>query len=171
MKKALIISGLLFGLFLGSANSVFASSDYEKVSIIVEIGTLSNNERYTEALALCNSALKDYPNEPELYYWRATIKSSLGNNAEALNDYNKVIMLEPKDSDAYVMRGSCKSDLGDMDGAIEDYNKAIELNSKNSSAYSMRACTRLKLGDLTGASEDLETANKLVENSEKNIKK
>ena len=140
-------------LFLNGANQTFAS-DIDKVKIISEIGTLSNNEKYDEALEMCDSALKTYPNEPDLYYWSATIK---------LEDYNKVIELKPNDSNAYVMRGICKSDLGDPAGAIEDFNTALKINPKDSSAYSMRACARIDLGDLTGANEDLNIANQLYD--------
>ena len=162
MKKLLIITGLFLMLFLNGANQTFAS-DIDKVKIISEIGTLSNNEKYDEALEMCDSALKTYPNEPDLYYWSARIKSYTGNKKAALEDYNKVIELKPNDSNAYVMRGICKSDLGDPAGAIEDFNTALKINPKDSSAYSMRACARIDLGDLTGANEDLNIANQLYD--------
>lgn len=165
MKKILLITGLFLALLINISNPSFASTDVEKVKIVSEIGTLSNNQKYTEALDKCNSALKKYPNDYELYYWSATIKSSMGNKKAALEDYDKVIKLNPKDANAYVMRGICKSDLGDPASAIEDFNKALAINPKDISAYSMRACSKIDLGDMNGANEDLNIANKLFDES------
>ncbi len=163
MKKVLIIFGFVVTLLGCSLTSSYAS-DLEKHKTISEIGILSNAEKYDEALQKCEAALVKYPDDPELYYWSATIKASTGDKKSALADYDKVIELNPKDGNAYVMRGICKSDLNDPIGAIEDYNKALEINPKDSSAYSMRACAKLDLGDFNGANADLEVANKLYEN-------
>ncbi len=163
MKKFLIMFGLVVSL-LGCSFTPLYASELEKHKTISEIGILANSERYTEALEKCEAALVKYPEDPELYYWSATIKSSTGDKKSALADYDKVIELNPKDSNAYVMRGICKSDLNNPIGAIEDYNKALEINPKDSSAYSMRACAKLDLGDFNGANADLEVANQLYEN-------
>lgn len=166
MKKILIIISLVVGLFLGAVSNSAYAFDFEKDRTISEIGSLSNLEKYDEALAKCNLAIQQYPDEADLYYWRAIIKSSVNQKKEALKDYDKVISLNPKDGNAYVMRGICKSDLGDLEGAMADYNKALEINPKDASAYSMRACIKITLGDLDGANHDLDAANKLFGVSE-----
>lgn len=165
MKKYLIMLGLILGLFVYTSNFCFANNS-EKLKLISEIGTLSNQEKYDEALEKCSLAMKTYPNEAILYYWSATIKSLKGDRKNALIDYNKVIELNPNADDAYVMRGICKSDLNDIEGAIKDYNTAIKLNPQNSSAYSMRACAKIDLGDFNGANDDLNIANKIVDDFE-----
>lgn len=162
MKKSLFTLGLILGLLVFSCNISFAN-DSEKFKLIYEIGTLSNQEKFDDALEKCSKAIKTYPDDAELYYWSATIKSLKGDKKNALIDYNKVIELNPKDENAYVMRGICKSDLGDTNGAIEDYNSALKINPQNSSAYSMRACAKIDLGDLNGANLDLNLANKIVD--------
>lgn len=163
MKKFLIMSAA-FLVLLGVNNCSYAS-DNGKIQTISEIGTLSNADKYDEALKKCDSAIQKYPDEPELYYWRGAIKSHLGDNLAALVDYDKAIQLKPNEGIAYVMRGISKSDLGDNSGAMKDFNKALEINPKDSSAYSMRACVKIDMGDLQGANEDLEIANKLYDES------
>ncbi|MBD5401373.1 tetratricopeptide repeat protein [bacterium] len=169
MKKGFILFLLVIGLLVCGNNCTFAES-LPKVSAIAEIGTLTINNNLEQALEKCNKALEEYPDNSELYYWRASIKGKMNNNKEALADYNKAVELEPGDPDLYVMRGICKSDLDDREGAIADFNKALELNPKNSSAYSMRACVKLDMGDFEGATKDLEMANSLFDNDEKSFK-
>lgn len=155
------------GLVLCLGNSAY-SSDMERFQMISEIGTLANAEKYDEALAKCNEAMKKYPNEAELYYWSGAIKSHQGDSEAAIEDFDEAIKLNPKESSIYVMRGMTKSDIEDDKGALEDYNQALKINSKDSSAYSMRACVKLKMGDLKGANDDLNIANQLYDELEQN---
>ena len=161
MKRIIIILGLVFGLFL-NINPAY-SFDREKLQTLSDIGVLSNSQKYVLALDKCNSALEKYPQDPELYYWRATINIHLGNGEQALDDIDKALELNPNDSNVYVMRGIMRSELGDNDGALADFEYALKLNPKNSSAYSMRACIKIAQGDLKSANEDLEIANNLLE--------
>lgn len=165
MKKVLIILGLVTGLFISTTDFAYsAEPDIQKIQTITEIGTLSNQEKYTEALEKCTTAMKKYPDDYELYYWSASIKMHTGEAKAAIADYNRAIELKPEDSSLYVMRGIAKSEIHDNEGAIEDFNHALKINPKDSSAYSMRACVKIEMGDLKGANEDLETANKLFGN-------
>ena len=161
MKRCLLILGLL----LGFLNPVFAN-DLEKFQMISEIGTLANNKNYIQALDKCLDALKKYPDEPELYYWSAVIKSRTGNNEDAVLDYDKAIKLKPDNSSIYVMRGVAKSDLGDNSGAIADFDEAIKINPKDTSAYIMRACVKIQMGDIQGAGDDFEASNKILDKKE-----
>jgi len=165
LKKFLVILALLFGVFL-SVNTANAF-DREKLQIISEIGTLSNAQKYLQALHKCKAALEKYPDEPELYYWSAVIKTHMKDDKGALVDFDKAVELNPEDSNVYVMRGITKNELGDDKGALADFDQAIKLNPKNSSAYSMRACVKIGTGDLQSANDDLETANKLFDDTQK----
>lgn len=162
MKNFLVIFGLVFTMFF-SANNFAYSSDLEKYQIISEIGTLSNNENYLQALEKCKDAMKKFPNEAELYYWSGVIRTKTGDNEAAMGDFNKAIELNPKNSSLYVMRGITKSEMGNKDGAAQDFDYALKLNPKDSSAYSMRACLKIENGDFAGANIDLEMANKLFD--------
>lgn len=165
MRRAFVLFGLVIGLFL-STNCAY-SFDKEKMQLISDIAQLVNSKEYTKALDKCNEALEFHPNNSELYYWRATINSYLGNKEDALVDMDKSVGLNSSSSDMYVMRGILKSNLDDNEGALEDFQKAIDLDPKNSSAYSMRACVKIINGEYRSANEDLEKANTLIDEVQK----
>ena len=161
MKKLFVLL-LVLGISVGACYAVEANDDGSREKIISEIGALVNAQKYQSALVKCDKALKKYPDEAFLYYWKGTILNSLDEKKSALDSYNKSIELNPKNAKAYVMRGNCKSDMEDKEGALEDFNKAIELDPKDGTAYSMRAVVKLELGDYTNVNEDLDKASKLM---------
>ena len=151
---------LVFILFIFGCNCAY-SEDLDKDRIISDIGALVNRGKFKAALKDCNRYIVQYPDEPDLYYWRATIRSSLGNLKLALEDFNKSVELDGDNPTTYVMRGICKYNLSDYDGALADYNKAIDLEPKNISAYNMRAGLKLQIGDYEGADADFTFAEKI----------
>lgn len=169
LKSFIVTLSVLLGLFY-TTNCAY-SFDREKLEAISEIGLLSNSQKYEVAMEKCNAAMEKYPDDPELYYWKATINSNLGNGQEALEDISRAVELNPKDSNVYVMRGIMKSEIGDNEGALVDFDKALTLNPNNDSAYAMRACIKVLQGDLKSAKDDLEIANKLLDEEEKSIEK
>ncbi len=171
MKRLFVIFGLILCLFSFSSGVVIAQETIQDKDLTIsKIGILVGNKQYETAMKQCNEALKTYPEEYFLYYWRAAVYNAQGNKKLALKDYNKAISLAPDNAKLYVMRGICKYNLKDEKGALEDYNKAIELEKNNSSAYSMRAMIKLDNGDFDGADKDLEKANSLINSDNSAIK-
>lgn len=165
--KRLVVLLLALGISIGCCCAQDESvRDTAKEKAISEIGTLVNAQKYQTALAKCDAAIKKYPDEAFLYYWKGTIMSSLNDKKSAMDNYNKSVELNPKNAKTYVMRGICKSDLEDKEGALADFNKAIELDPKDGTAYSMRAVVKLELGDYGDVSSDLDTASKLMNSKE-----
>ena len=160
--KRIIVSIIVLFAFSGLCFASEEITDSARDKAISEIGSLVNSQKYQSALIKCNNALKKYPDDAFLYYWKGTILSSLNDKKSALDNFDKSVELNPNNAKTYVMRGICKSDLGEKELALEDFNKAIELDSEDGSAYSMRACVKLELGDYSGADADLDTANKLM---------
>lgn len=169
MKRNIVAFGIILSvLLITSINSIaLADNETDRIKTIAQIGTLSNSGQYETALEKCKTALKKYPQDAELYYWSASIKSEMGDNKAAIKDYSEAIKINPKDGNAFVMRGIIKTELKDFNSAIADFNRAIAINPKDASAYSMRACTKLEMGDLDGASKDLQIANRLYDEGEK----
>lgn len=98
-----------------------------------------------------------------MYYWKASIQSSINQKHEALENFNKAIALDSKEATYYVVRGICKMDLNDYTGAEADFNKAIELNPNDATAFTMRGCAKLAQGNIDGANKDLTKANELFD--------
>lgn len=188
MKKAL----LMLMILMVSGGCVFAETpvqeatkvDVQKIDIQSEqvenvkllnlvntIGTLVIDERYDEAMEKCEEALKIYPNEPDLYYWRASILSDKNKHLEALADYEKAIALSPKDLNYRLKRAMCMHDLGNRTGALDELDYIFTINSQYGSAYALRAVLRMEMGDYSGANSDLELANKYFDEEIKEFNK
>lgn len=165
MKKFLLIIGIIM-LTLGPCAAA-STKDAALNKTLVEIGRLTNAQKYHDALTVVNEAIKQFPNNAELYNSRGMILLFLDSPNAAMVDINKALAISPNVDSSYVSRGMCKYDLGDYKGALSDFNKAIELNPKNDSAYSMRGIVRLNDGDFDGADADFKLSNKL---SEENLK-
>lgn len=166
MKRFLLSFVLILCLVFGINNHAIAKDNIESIETISQIGSLANSGNYMQALDKCNQALKKYPKEPDLYYWKASIQSSINQKHEALENFNKAIALNSKEATYYVVRGICKMDLNDYKGAEADFNKAIELNPSDATAFTMRGCAKLSQGDIDGANNDLTKANQLFDKDE-----
>lgn len=92
----------------------------------------------------------------ELFYDRAFLLSSIGDNNRALEDINLYIENIKDSSEAYVMRGYIKSDLGKSMDACEDYTEALMLSPEDYTIYFLRAEEKERMGDLIGALKDYE---------------
>ncbi len=166
MKRFLLSIALILCLVFGINNFAIAKDDIQAIETISQIGTLANSGNYMQALDKCNEALKKYPKESDLYYWKASIQNSINQKREALENFNKAIALNPKEGTYYIVRGICKMDLEDYKGAEADFNKAIELNPNDGTAYTMRGCAKLSQGNIDGANNDLTKANQLFDQDE-----
>ena len=162
MKKILVSLFLVFALFGGEVYSEeVQKQDLEMLKRVVEIGSLVNDSKYDKALAMCDQALKDYPDNPDLYYWKATIYINKKDNKSALQ-YIKKAMLASKDEPTYyVLRGSIYSDMGNHDLAMKDFDYAITLDPKNPVTYIVRAGEKISVGNYDGADADFKEAKKL----------
>ena len=130
------------------------------------------SNRYKEALADFENAIKLNPTFIYTYRWRGDTKVALGNYKEAVADYNKAIQLNPDDADAYRNRGNVhfhlatsesasgnlKKAQGLYEGAIENWTQAIKLAPEYADVYSNRGHTKAILGDYEGAIIDFDKA-------------
>ena len=85
---------------------------------------------------------------------QANTQKQVGQEAQAISNYNRVIQFNPNNSGAYAGRGDLHFKQGNLERALSDLTEAINLNSDNSSNYYQRANIRFHLGDLQGAIED-----------------
>ena len=172
MKKILVLFGIALSLTFCSMNFAYCEESVELLETITNIGTLvAIDEKYDEALEKCNKALEKYPDNAELYSWRATVLNRKGKNLEGLADIDKAIELDPDDLSYHVTRGSCMFDLGNVSAALEECNYVIGKDPKESSAYALRAVIRMQRMDLSGASEDLDRVNKLLDEEIESLNK
>jgi tetratricopeptide (TPR) repeat protein len=73
-------------------------------------------------------AIRIYPNDPEVFFWRAYTKYRLRHKASSeIADYNRAILLKPDYAEAYFNRGQAKIKNRQLRSGCTDLRKALEL--------------------------------------------
>ncbi|KAG6191673.1 TOM (translocase of outer membrane) complex component [Claviceps purpurea] len=107
-------------------------------------------QAFDKALELGN--LGEY--EALAYNSRGTMRTLLGNHAEATRDFDKSIELDPTMVQSYIKRASISLELGNPSETEAEFAKAIELNQEDPDIYYHRAQTSFIKGDLADAQKD-----------------
>lgn len=189
MKKLLLILGLLLvSCNVSYAQEVSASEpatvktqvdevkgesteDVKLLNVITTIGILVVDDKLDEAFDKCNEALKIYPDNAELYSWRASVLSDKKQHFDALADIEKAVALAPDNLDYHIKRAMIMSDLGNRTGAIDEIDYVISKDPKKGTAYLMRSVFKMQMGDYSGASADLEKGNLYLDEELADIQK
>lgn len=120
--------------------------------------------RIEQAYAALDEVIKQYPNNPDGYLLRGSLKMQ-ADPAQALSDFTKVIELKPDSGVAYSQRAILRLLNNDTAGALKDLDAAFAHNFKDDSAYYLRSHLRTQVGELNGALSDLDEAIKLNPNN------
>lgn len=101
--------------------------------IETEEGNESEAKRlYQQAISDANEAIRLHPEgdiiRSAYFHTRGAVKAALGENIEAIEDYDESIRLNPKKALLYQDRGIAKRHLGQMEDAEADFAKAKELD-------------------------------------------
>lgn len=83
-------------------------------------------DRFEEALADANRAVRLSPREPLSFVNRAAAYIGLKQYEQAIEDANSALRLDPKHVLALVNRGYAYEKLGQRDRAIADYRRCLE---------------------------------------------
>ncbi|KID99860.1 mitochondrial outer membrane 72K protein, partial [Metarhizium majus ARSEF 297] len=114
-------------------------------------------EGYEEARQAFEKALElgdlgEY--EALAYNLRGTMRTLLGNHAEATEDFDKSIELDPGMIQSYIKRASISLELGEPDKADAEFAKALEQDKDDPDVYYHRAQASFIKGDLAEAQKD-----------------
>jgi tetratricopeptide (TPR) repeat protein len=120
--------------------------------------------RTEKAFAALDEVIKQYPNNPDAYFLRGSLKMQ-SDTSQALADFNKVIELKPDSGRAYNQRAFLRLVNNDAAGALKDLDSAITYNFKDDSVYYLRGQLRWQLNDLNGALSDFDQSIKLNPNN------
>lgn len=88
------------------------------------------------------------------YNLRGTMRTLLGNHAEATEDFDKSIELDPSMVQSYIKRASISLELGEPDKADAEFARALEQNNDDPDVYYHRAQANFIKGDLSEAQKD-----------------
>jgi regulator of sirC expression with transglutaminase-like and TPR domain len=146
--------------------AVFASST--AILVCLSIITWTQVRYWQNSITLFEHDLKVTDNNYTAYISRGAAYAALGNNRQAIEDYDKALEIEPKLEKIYNNRGMAYSNLGNYRQAIVDYDKAIGIMPEDADPYYNRGFAYWQLDNKQQAIEDLNTAAKLGhENAQK----
>ncbi len=144
-------------------HAIPASNQRERVQILLtEAQLLTDAKRGDEALALLNTALKEYPDDPDLLY-------DEGMTAERLNQLDlmetslrTLIKLHPDNAQAYNALGYSWADRNlHLNEALDLIQKALTLSPDDASIIDSLGWVQYRLGDNKDALDNLMRAYEL----------
>lgn len=126
----------------------------KRIDIYYQMNDIKDASRYTD------DAIKDFPSEPEFYYFRGLINIAREKYYKAIASFNKVIDLDKPIElyKVYLNRGVGFLNLKEYNLAIEDFTRSIELNSTNASAYHSKGMVYYELEDYSQAVDNFKKA-------------
>jgi tetratricopeptide (TPR) repeat protein len=95
--------------------------------------------RASEARAAAAVAERDAPTDAAFWDALGTLFSFAGDQARALNAYDRAVALAPNNALFIFNRATVRRFLGDLSGAETDYDRVIALNPGDSEAYKNRS--------------------------------
>lgn len=126
----LIGLGTVTGLYLSSSlNSSNAMELYNQGN------TLSQLNRYPEALRRYDEALELMPNYKEVWNNKAKVLYQLEQYSQAQEAYDKAIQIDPNYTESWIGRGKVMSALGKYSDALTAFEQAIKQNPDQVEAW------------------------------------
>ncbi|MCA8922395.1 MAG: tetratricopeptide repeat protein, partial [Planctomycetes bacterium] len=115
-------------------------------------------ERFEDARASCDEALRQDPGRGEAYLLRGICQLRLGRYSEAVEDLNRARLLGVEGVKLYSNRGQALASLAAHAAATLDFSRVLELEPGNTEARALRGISKVALADPGSALVDLEVA-------------
>jgi tetratricopeptide (TPR) repeat protein len=122
----------------GASAAIFVAQADDATSGYSRAQELFHERKFREAIAALDTYLAAHPRDARALVLRGDSKADLGQNAEALKDYNSAIKISPEYQYAYVTRCETRLQLEDISGALADCENAIRLDATDALAYEDR---------------------------------
>lgn len=140
-------------------DSSAASRDERAQLIVGEAQMLRDAKRLTEAMAVLQAGLSDFPDHPELLYDTALLAERLGNLELLEKHLRRLIELKPDHAHAYNALGYSLADRNlRLDEARALIEKALELAPDDAFILDSKGWLLYRTGDLPGALAVLQDA-------------
>jgi tetratricopeptide (TPR) repeat protein len=110
--------------------------------VMRQLAMLLQSETYmrmtAERFAPLDSAIRDNPNDPQVYLDRAWAFVNFGKFNFAIADYTQALVVDPNNAKAYIARAEVLRDRREYDRAIEDCNEAVRVQPNGFRGYALR---------------------------------
>jgi Flp pilus assembly protein TadD len=111
---------------------------------------------WQNSISLWDHALWMDPDSYLPYNNRGAARADLGDDEEALQDYQTSIAIRDNWPKPWNNRGMLMATRGNHPAAVEDFTRSLQIDPDQVSPYGYRALSRIKTGDLAGAKADLD---------------
>jgi len=114
-------------------------------------------DRYSNALADLNEAIRLKSDDPIYYMNRAMARYNLNDLRGTMEDFDRSISLDPNSKLSYLNRAIMRTTVGDLNRALEDFDKVLYLDPEDYQAIYSRGLVRKDLGNNKEAIADFTT--------------
>ena len=114
--------------------------------------------KFKEAIVKLKSKIKDYPNNPDIYYYLGKAYEKNNNAKDSLSYYTKSTEIDSNFAKPYMAIGLLKGKENKLQETIKYLDKAISLDPNYSKAFSNRGVAKGALEDNNGAIKDFNKA-------------
>ncbi|TND04553.1 MAG: Tetratricopeptide TPR2 repeat-containing protein [Bacteroidetes bacterium] len=121
--------------------------------------------KYSEALSDFSNAIRINPGFYAAYLPRADCHRVMGNDAEAVANYDTFLVNTGGNAYLYRMRAWCHFRLKQYPAAVSDYSKLILLGDTNAMTYGQRGRSRFYNQEYAAATTDLQKAIQMAPDS------
>ena len=122
-------------------------------------------DRYDEAIAHFDKAIKLNPKHFDSYYERGHAKSAFDRHKAAIADFDKAIKLNNGAIYIYLARANLNDTFGSYERVITDFDKVIQLYPDYTDAYKKRAHAKFKLAESKAAQGDITATLQLYQSA------
>ena len=132
---------------------------------LAAIETNIQEQRFTKARKLCESALAVNPQNSRLNHAIGLVHQSKGEVPQAIDAYQTAISVDPEFLGAWVNLGICARQIRDTDTALRAFDRAVAIDPKTFLAYYNRALIHCDVRNVEAATVDLNKALELKPDS------
>jgi Flp pilus assembly protein TadD len=125
----------------------------EAVELLKKGLSYARRTKYKEALAYYNKALSLDPDNPEIWYLRASLLIDTGKSKEALDDCEKAIALDQNYAAAWSKKALAFSNLERFEEGLFASTRAASLNGNDVTAWYIKGVCLDELGRSDEAQE------------------
>ena len=93
------------------------------------------------AISDMTEAIRLFPSNPILHYFRGDLWTQKGQNERAIADFSEAIRRDPDSENSFLRRAMARESLGQLDQAIADFTEAIKINPRRARHFHWRGAT------------------------------
>ncbi len=122
--------------------------DKKEINVLLDNAYASYEKgEYAQAKEILTKAIEEFPNAPQIYYYRGLVNEAQKRYAEALKDYSQVTKLAPNYDMVYYSIGSLLERLGKEREALEAYERFLSGDVRDKALVKEVQDKVIKLGD------------------------